>query len=143
MQRREGSKTAWTPSSGGPTTRFRDVSPTAELHGYPLDGGSDDWAPLKELPQARVDIFGRAIDALCEAQDMYLIRGGVRLNKVDWNKFVVEKMHREFASTDHVLTICDDVNEREKYRAAFAEMKRNGTGGNSPCDLRGFVDGLH
>jgi len=133
--------------------RTPDVDRHAELHGYCLDDGSDDWAPLKDKPQARATAYRRAVAALCETNGLYLIVGGVNLDKVDWNtqtndphewalRFVVEKIHREFPG-ESILTICDDVNQREKYRRAFAEFKRNGTGGGAPCDLRGFVDGLH
>lgn len=53
--------------------RFPEILPTAELHGYALDAGSEDWKPLKGKSQARVDIglSGiRAQVAVCRVHDV-------------------------------------------------------------------------
>lgn len=131
--------------------RFDQVSPSAELHGYELSGGSGDWEPLHAMPKARFDLYQRAIELICESPGVYVIRGGVDLTKVGWGehndphdwalRFLVEKIDRTF--TPPVMAICDDVGQKDKYRKSFSAYKRNGTGGNRPCYLESFVDALH
>ncbi|TXA42100.1 hypothetical protein DKM27_08530 [Mycobacterium tuberculosis variant bovis] len=122
-------------------TRFDEVDSAAELHGYPLDAGTHDWAPLRGKSQARVDIFKEAITAICGVDDVYLFRACVDLAKLSWGKnhdahdwalkFLFEKIDREFHGKELVLAVCDDVGQREKYREAFSRFKRDGTGGRS------------
>lgn len=132
---------------------FPDVQPTTELHGYALSDGRDGWEALKDKPQARADIYKAAIHDLCAVDDVMLVRGCVNLELLSWSdsndphdwalKFVFEKIDREFHGKEHVLAICDDVGQREKYRSAFREFKTEGTGGYQPRKLESFIDALH
>lgn len=132
---------------------FPEIAISAELHGYALDAGSDDWKPLKGKAQARVDIYTDAIKAICQFQGIYLIRTAVHLSQLSWGenhdahewalKFLFEKIDKEFLNKELVLAICDDVGQREKYRTAFAKFKVEGTGGSQPRKLEAFVDALH
>lgn len=133
--------------------RFEEVDPAAELHGYPLDAGTHDWAPLRGKSQARVDIFKEAISAICSVEGVYLVRACVNLAKLNWGKhndphdwalkMLFEKIDREFHGRELVLAVCDDVGQREKYREAFSRFKRDGTGGYQPRTLEAFLDALH
>ena len=64
--------------------RFPEISLAAELHGYALDAGSEDWKPIKGMSQARVDIYTEAIKALCDLEGIYLFRTAVHLSKLSW-----------------------------------------------------------
>jgi hypothetical protein len=108
---------------------FPEIDASAELHGYTLDAGSKDWAPLHGKPQGRVDVYKAAIKALCDQEGVYLFRSCVNLAKLSWGehhdphdwalKFLFEKIDREFLNKDLVLAICDDVRRLfRKWSAA-------------------------
>jgi hypothetical protein len=132
---------------------FPDIDPSTELHGYALDDGRDGWEPLKPMSQARADIYRTAIEELCKIPDIMLFRGCVNLHLVSWSdsndphdwalKFVFERIDREFSGKEHVIAICDDVGQREKYREKFRQFKTEGTGGTQPRKLESFIDTLH
>jgi hypothetical protein len=133
--------------------RFPEIDPSTELHGYPLDAGSQGWSPLRGRGQARVDIYRESIKAVCNVQDVYLFRACVKLSLLNWGsqhdphdwalKMLFEKIDREFDGRELVLAVCDDVGQREKYREAFSRFKREGTGGLQPRMLEAFLDALH
>ena len=54
---------------------FDGLSPEAELHGYDLLQGKRDWAPLHPHVRGRIDMYGRAFQAIADHDVRIIIRG--------------------------------------------------------------------
>ncbi|WP_280265358.1 DUF3800 domain-containing protein [Nocardia wallacei] len=134
--------------------KFPGVSEDAELHGYELDGGSGHWEPLKGMARARVGVFEDTIDTIAAFDELAWFRAGVIERKVVWGshnnphewslKFLLERIDRYAGGCDqHVLCICDEVQNRDVYRQMLQHYRRYGTGGNKPSKLPQIADTLH
>jgi Protein of unknown function (DUF3800) len=133
------------------------VATRAELHGYPLAQGTDDWARLKSDIPARMDIFNRAIQAIASHDVMVCIRGveiagfqrryGTDAADIHGAAlaFVLERV--QWAARDApdvALVIADEVRGREaRYRRALRDYQQTGTFGWRAQKLDRIADTLY
>ncbi|MBF6350381.1 DUF3800 domain-containing protein [Nocardia flavorosea] len=134
--------------------RFPELDEDAELHGYEVDAGSGHWEPLKGKARARVSVYRDAVETIASFEDLAWFRGGLIERKVDWHasndphewslKFTLEKLNVHAKNQDqHILCICDEVQNRDVYREKLQDYRRNGTGGYTPSRLPRIADTLH
>src|SRR5699024_6023699 len=128
-----------------------EVPANAELHGYELNGGSEDWAALKKSPRARIRIYREALAAIAGIEGLAVCRGAVDLkhrapnDPHKWALTISLERVDAFAQKDdeRVIGICDDIGNKLVYQRYFQECRANGTPGYYPKKLESFTDGLH
>lgn len=54
---------------------FPDMHPAAELHGYDIFQGKNDWTPLAKMPRARIGVYDAALHAIADHQVRIVIEG--------------------------------------------------------------------
>ncbi len=134
--------------------KFPVLSKDAELHGYEVDAGSGHWEPLKLMARARVGIYQDAVETIASFDDLAWFQGGIIESKVGWRdsndphewalKFLLERVDKYANSHDqHVLCICDEVQNRDIYRKKLQYYRKYGTGGYKPSMLPRIADTLH
>ncbi len=119
-------------------------SPDAEIHGYPMFHGEDDWANVGV--RARVWVFERVIDAILAANVTILLRGththrllerqARKAYPVSYSReqlcfqHMLQRINAVASRHDtHALVIADDRDDRDSHRAHFALYKNFGTPG--------------
>ncbi len=132
------------------------VVASAELHGYPLFHGVEQWKPMKSQPRARATVYRRALRAVAEHGGIVVIRGVDRheLERCPDDRPVhdvalqhlLEHLDDFGAEVDEpVLVIADEVHEsdRLRHRVSLREFRELGTPGERSSRLEWIVDTLH
>lgn len=120
------------------------LSPSTEIHGYPIFHGKDDW--LGVGVRARIWVFERAIEAILETGVTLLLRGTDtrRLQQRQRDRgypdvfsrerivfqHILERIDQVAASQDtYALVIADDRDDRDAHRKHFQDYRQEGTPG--------------
>lgn len=121
------------------------LSPGAEIHGYPMFHGRQEWAHIGA--RSRVWVFEKVIDAILATNVTILLRGthGSRLiERQDLNAYPVRYTREQICfqhilqrieavalkQDTHALVIADDRDDRDSHRAHFTSYKSFGTPGD-------------
>lgn len=130
------------------------VHDRAELHGYSLTSGTDDWSRLPNIA-ARVDIYELAMTEIAQRDIRVCIRGAYLQNHAQrygaatdpygtvlpWTLERVQEVAAHLK--DEALVIADEVIAVDRHRRAFAEYQRSGTWGWRAQNLDRLIDTLH
>lgn len=134
---------------------YKGVGETAELHGYSLFHGKDDWTSLAAMARARIGVYASALDAIAAHDVEVIIRG------VD-----VPRLNRRYASPEHphavvlshllerideraersgelALVIADEVDQADEYRRNLWHFQRYSTTGYRSRQLTRIIDTIH
>jgi hypothetical protein len=134
---------------------YSGVRSTAELHGYSLFHGTDDWQALHQKPRARIGIYAKAFQAVADVDPKVIIRGVdvVRLNRRyvnPWPPHSVVLQHLleridEYAQVrrELALVIADELDEAAYYRRQLWEFQRSATPGYRSRQLTRILDTIH
>lgn len=120
------------------------IPQTAEIHGYPLFHGTDDWTGVSV--RARIGIMQKVVDAITAADVTILMRavhkGRLERRQANENypvQFPPEQVcfqhilqRADFIArrqATHALIIADERGDRERHRERFAMYQTEGTPG--------------
>lgn len=131
------------------------VSPTAELHGYALFNGKEDWEDLGPQVRARIGIYDKAMEAIGR-QPVKIFLCGVDIPALRRRyahpkpphtvvlQHVLERVNNQARTVpERVLFIADEVAEADSHRQALIEYRRSGTPGYLSSTLGQVVDTIH
>lgn len=134
---------------------FNGVSAQAELHGYSLLHGEDDWEALKFLTRARIGVYGRALEAI-GASDARIIIRGVNIPRLRTRYAAPDHPHDVTLSHllervdecadqmgEHALIIADEVDRADTHRRRLWTFQRFSTSGYRSRQLTRIVDTIH
>lgn len=131
----------------------------AEIHGYPMFHGKDDWAGVGA--RARVWTFERTIDVILASNATLLFRGTYSDRLLAWQRDqgYANRHSREQVCFQHILeridgvahqqetyalVIADDRDDRESHRAHFESYRVRGTPGpNETTTLDRLLDTVY
>jgi len=134
---------------------FRGISERAELHGYCLFHGEDDWESLEPMPRARIGVYNAAFGAIGASNVRIIIRG-VNRRRLEERYFypdhphsvvlshLLERIDELAASEDELaLIIADEVDQADAYRRNLWMFQRYSTTGYRARQLTRIIDTLH
>lgn len=132
-----------------------EVPEGAELHGYALFHGKDDWVNVKTMARTRIGVYNEALNAIGQSGASIIIRGVDRRRLEERyvhpdhpHAVVLEHLSErvdEFAATrgEYCLMIADEVEQADLYRRNLWRFQRSSTMGYRSRRLTQIVDTLH
>lgn len=134
---------------------YRGLSGRAELHGYSVMHGEDDWQSLKPLTRARIGVYAKALEAVGETDARIIIRGvhlpGLRERYTSpyhphdvTLSHLLERVDECAEEMDErVLVIADQVDRADTHRQRLWTFQRYSTSGYRSRQLTRIVDTMH
>lgn len=132
------------------------ISATAELHGYDLVSGKNDWQRLAEQVRVRIGVYNKALQAIAD-HDVHVIIRSVYIPGLDRRypsghdhphaivlAHLLERVDDCAREQDRLaLVIADEVSEQDDYRRHLWSYQRTGTWGYRSSKLTRIVDTIH
>jgi hypothetical protein len=134
---------------------YSGISSTAELHGYPLFHGKEDWTALATMTRARIGVYAEALDAISRHPIHIVIRGVDRQKLLDRYSYpdhphsvvlshLLERVDECAEKHDEItLVIADEIDQADTHRQSLWYFQRHGTGGYRHRVLTRIVDTIH
>lgn len=131
-----------------------ELTPTAELHGYDIFQGRNDWEPLQKMPRLRIQVYAQALQAIADHEVAIIVRGIHPVGRLHSQhphallmRWVLEEVD-EYASNrdEYALVIADEPGQNSQqgqYRADLTDYRQFGTGGWRSRKITRVVDTLH
>lgn len=135
-------------------SQWAGISADAELHGYDIFQGVQDWESLQKMPRARIGIYHQALAAIAR-HDVRVIIEGIRpaskLHSRDPHSvlmgWILERIDEyAYRTNDLALVIADEPGQRDQQgqcRADLGYYRSAGTGGWKSRKITRVVDTLH
>lgn len=135
---------------------YGQISPQAELHGYDLVSGKNDWLRLAEQVRVRIGVYNKAFQAIAD-HDVRVIIRSVDIPGLD-RRYPSGHNHPHSIVLTHLLeriddcaqqqdqlalVIADEVSEQDNYRRDLWSYQRTGTWGYRSSKLTRIVDTIH
>lgn len=129
----------------------------AELHGYPLVHGKDDWKPMAHMIRARIGIYSKALQAIADCDGAEIAMRGINIerHKERYGDFAYHP-HRVALDymaqslngwakghNTHFLAIADEIDQADTLRASYWNIQRYGTMSRWTGRADRAVDALH
>ncbi|HUP72199.1 MAG TPA: DUF3800 domain-containing protein [Acidimicrobiales bacterium] len=134
---------------------YRGIGTNAELHGYALLQGKDDWEPIQSMIRARIGVYSAALKAIARHDVTIMLRGVHKPGLDRRYKFpdhphsvalahLLERVDELAAARDEwALVIADEVGEESTHRKNLWHFQRCSTGGYRSRQLSRIVDTIH
>lgn len=135
--------------------KYGRIASNAELHGYALASGTEDWSRFATDVQARVDVYQAAAEVIAGSPVRAYIRGidlmSLRRNYGKGSDphsivlpWVLERVQADARNHhDVALAIADEVAQRERFRNDVRRYQEWGTDGWRAQQLTELVDTIH
>lgn len=133
---------------------FTGNNEDAELHGYTLFHGREDWSGVPLRP--RINVYSQAMRAIGEHDVIVLLRGLDRARYAarygseagDPHDVVLRQVLERLDAygrrcSEPVLVIADEIHSHERHRTDLAFFREAGTPGYRSSRLNHIVDTLH
>jgi hypothetical protein len=128
----------------------------AELHGYDLVAGKNDWLRLAGQIRVRIGVYNKAFQAIAD-HDVHVIIRSVHIPGLDRRypsghdhphsivlAHLLERIDDCAQEKDQLaLVIADEVSEQDNYRRELWSYQRSGTWGYRSSKLTRIVDTIH
>ncbi|OQO94873.1 hypothetical protein B1813_02020 [Saccharomonospora piscinae] len=136
------------------TVTYPAISTAAELHGYDIFQGKNDWEPLRKMPRARIQVYDQALRVLAEHEVAVVVRGIHPVERLRTQhphallmRWILEEIDEYAGDRDeYALVIADEPgqnSQQSEYRADLTGFRQYGTGGWRPRVISRVVDTLH
>lgn len=124
------------------------IESDAELHGYEIMSGKNDWSPLRGKTRAAISIYRRALAEIASVPGARAFVEGVDIPRLNARyrypqaphqialRHLLEKVN-DYASRvgDRVLIIADEVPDQQAHAMRMASYQSLTTGGYKPSKL--------
>ncbi|MDX3184893.1 DUF3800 domain-containing protein [[Kitasatospora] papulosa] len=128
----------------------------AELHGHEILQAKGEWAELKHKVRARIDVYGKALQAVADHDVKIILRGvdrvrlkarygenadhphSIALTHLIERVDIYAKGHSELA-----LIIADECEGQEQYQQELRTYRKTGTWGYKARKITTVVDTMH
>jgi hypothetical protein len=136
-------------------SKFPQIPPRSELHGYSLFHGKDDWASLSTMVRARIGVYDSALSAIGASNARIIVRGVYRPGLERRYSYpdhphtvvlghLVERVDELAESLgEQVLMIADEVDKPDTHRRGLWWWQKHSTPGWRARQLTQVVDTLH
>lgn len=133
------------------------VPTNAELHGYPLVHGKDDWEPMAKKVRARIGVYTKALQAIADCSGAEIAMRGIDI-KLHKQRYGANAFHPHRVALDymaqslngwakghdtHFLAIADEIDQADTLRASYWNFQRYGTMSPWAGKADRAVDALH
>lgn len=132
------------------------TEPTAELHGYSIFHGTEDWKSLKELPPDRIKIYTEAFHAIAANPEIQILIRGIDTQRQKGRYSNVYEAHAVVLGhvlerlgwiannkSEYVLAIADQTKTDATYRQQLLDLQHDRVKGLTFKKLIRIVDTLH
>lgn len=139
------------------SVRFPEIPRDAELHGYAIANGTEDWAPMERMLRARLSVLSESIHAIALHDVRFLVRG-VDTQALAARRYadpfpphevclthLLQRLEAEAQrADDYVLVIADEHHLANSLRKKLRQWKSEGTPGTyKKTYLSRVLDTIH
>lgn len=126
------------------------VPDTAELHGWEMFHGKEDWAVLKGKARAQVGVYADAFSAIASSGALIITSTLHKKSALTVDpymlafRYLAERIDSYARRSDtHVIVICDDIDEGAAQRRHLDDIRARTTRGWKPTKIERIRDTMH
>ena len=128
-----------------------ELAPDAELHGYAIFQGKDEWATLHGKVRARIAVYDQALKAIGAHSVRILLCGADRrrtdkstpIHDIVLARLLQRLNYFSVVVAEPVLVIADEVSEQNRHRLSLRDSRGPNFIGHPVLQLHNIIDTLH